>query len=103
MKLIFTNFPFSREEMFIFGLESQDAVDEFLQLFDLTAIDKYYRCQFPDENDLSRIKENLRSQELKNILTKYVGKEILVLPEKDDNYRSEKIHYARPKLGNSTN
>ncbi len=73
MKLIFTNYPFIKEEGFIYGIEGQEAFDEFLQLFELTSIDKNKKCKFPNASEYEKIKDKLHSQELKNILTKYMG------------------------------
>lgn len=94
MKLIFTDYPFSKQEAFIYGLENQDAVNEFLGLFNLTVKEKNNRCQFTDEAELQLIIKHIKSNELKNVLTKYVGKEILVLPENDDYKLPDEIHYA---------
>jgi len=95
MKLIFTNYPFSKQEAFIFGLENQDSVSEFLKLFKITSIDKNKRCKLPTENELKLLVEKIRTQELKNLLQKYAGLEILILPEKDDYLLPDEIHYAQ--------
>lgn len=95
MKLIFTNYPFSKDEAFIYGLENQDAVNEFLQLFNLAEIGKNKRCQLPDKNKLNQIMNKIYSQELKNIFTKYVGREILVIPETDDYILPTETHCVK--------
>lgn len=92
MKLLFTNYPFSNQEPLIYGLEDKDTVSEFLKLFTLTEIDKNAHCQFPDQNRLQQVLNKINSQELKNVLTKYAGKDILVIPDKDDFSTPTDIH-----------
>ena len=95
MKLIFTNYPFTKEEGFIYGIEGQEAFDEFLQLFELKTIDRNISCKFPNAAEYEKIKNKLHSQELKNILNKYVDKEILVLPETEDFSVPKATHFAK--------
>ncbi len=84
MKLLFTNYPFSNQGSLTDGLEDKDAVSEFLKLFTITEIDKNVHCKFPDQNKLQQVLNKIHSQELKNVLTKHAGKNILVIPDKDD-------------------
>lgn len=95
MKLIFTNYPFSKQEAFIFGFENQESVNEFLTLFKIPSIDKNKRCKLPTENEFKLLEAKIKSQELKNILKKYAGLEILILPEKDDYLLPDEIHFAQ--------
>lgn len=93
MKLIFTNYPFKKQEAFIYGLENQDSVDEFIKLFKINNLNKNIRCKLPSEDELKLLK--IENQELKNVLKKFADFEILILPEKDDFTLPEEIHYAQ--------
>lgn len=95
MKLIFTNYPFTNQEGFVFGFENQDTVDEFLLLFEISSIDKNIHCKFPNESELKLLISKIKSQELKNVLTKYPDREILIMPLNEDHSLPKEIHYAK--------
>ena len=54
-------------------------MDEFKQLFSITSFQENVGCEFPTLLELGKL--NIKSQELKNILTKYAGKKILIFAE----------------------
>jgi hypothetical protein len=95
MKLIFTNYPFTKQEGFVFGFENQVTVDEFLSLFGIASIDKNIHCKFPNESELKLLTSKIKAQELKNVLVKYPEKEILIMPLNEDHSLPKEIHHIK--------
>ncbi|MDP1675324.1 MAG: hypothetical protein Q8L88_00550 [Bacteroidota bacterium] len=83
MKIVFSNRPGNKRK-FLFGIDSADAIKELATLFNVS-FDRLMRgditLTLPDKNILATL--NIKSVELKNILTDYAGEEIYIYPEID--------------------
>lgn len=94
VKLIFTSYPFT-DEYFLDAIQEQDTLYEFLSLFNIPSTEENIRCKFPTQVEYDKIKQNIKSIELKNLLCKYLAKDIFVIPYKDDFSLPDKIYNVK--------
>jgi hypothetical protein len=91
VKLIFTNYPFTKDN-FLDAIHEEDTLNEFLKLFNIASYEGNVRCKFPTQIEYDKIENKIKSIELKNLLAKYPDKDILIIPDKDDFSSPENIH-----------
>lgn len=100
MKILFTNDPIETKN-FIYGLESDDAIDEFKSLFSVSSFEnRNFRFQIPTEEQLKTVA--IQSFELKNFLVSHAGQTVLFLCEKSTQRSTETRSIVIPvKCNNS--
>jgi len=91
VKLIFTNYPFTNDN-FLDAIQEQNTLTEFISLFNITSLNENLRCKFPTQEEFDKIENQIKSQELKNLLRKYLDKDILIIPDREDFSTPNKIH-----------
>jgi len=91
VKLIFTNDPFTNDN-FLDAIQEQNTLTEFKSLFEITSLNENLRCKFPTKEEFDKIENKIKSPELKNLLRKYLDKDILIIPDREDYSTSNIIH-----------